>query len=118
MDGTDFAILAGNFGKTGMTYAQGDLNGDGKVNGTDFAMLAGNFGKTVPAPAAVVASAAVTALPFRRRHAAEPKPNRGGRRRHLCREHPGRGAGPKAEPALARGRTSFNSTVDASAGRQ
>ena len=29
VNGTDFAILAGNFGRTGMTYAQGDLNGDG-----------------------------------------------------------------------------------------
>jgi hypothetical protein len=52
VNGTDFAILAGNFGKTGMTYAQGDLNGDGFVNGSDFALLAGNFGKAVPAPPA------------------------------------------------------------------
>jgi hypothetical protein len=50
VNGSDFAILAGNFGKTGMTYAQGDLNGDGAVNGTDFAILAGNFGRTVPPP--------------------------------------------------------------------
>jgi hypothetical protein len=50
--GTDFAILAGSFGKTGRTYAQGDLNGDGFVNGSDFAILAGNFGRSVPAPAA------------------------------------------------------------------
>jgi hypothetical protein len=40
-----------------MTYAQGDLNGDGSVNGSDFAILAGNFGKTVPQPAAVGAAA-------------------------------------------------------------
>jgi hypothetical protein len=58
VNGTDFAILAGNFGKTGMTFAQGDLNGDGSVNGTDFALLAGNFGKTVPAPQASVAGTA------------------------------------------------------------
>jgi dockerin type I repeat protein len=58
VDGTDFAILAGNFGKTGMTYAQGDLNGDGRIDGSDFALLAGNFGKTVPAPAGVVVAAA------------------------------------------------------------
>ena len=57
VNGSDFAILAGNFGKTGMTFAQGDLNGDGAVNGSDFALLAGNFGRTVPAPAAVVAPA-------------------------------------------------------------
>jgi Dockerin type I domain len=54
VNGTDFAILAGNFGKTGVTFAQGDLNGDGFVNGSDFAILAGNFGKAVPVPAAPV----------------------------------------------------------------
>src|SRR5687767_9710038 len=53
VNGTDFAILAGNFGKSGMSAAQGDLNGDGSVNGSDFAILAGNFGKTItPARAA------------------------------------------------------------------
>ena len=60
VNGTDFAILAGNFGKTGMTFPQGDANGDGTINGTDFAILAGNFGRTVPPPpppAAVVAAA-------------------------------------------------------------
>ena len=51
VDGSDFALLAFNFGRTGMTYGQGDLNGDGNVNGSDFALLAGNFGKTMPAPA-------------------------------------------------------------------
>jgi ELWxxDGT repeat protein len=59
VNGTDFAILAGNFGKAGMTYAQGDLNGDGAVNGSDFAILAGNFGKTVPPVQSMKASAAV-----------------------------------------------------------
>src|SRR5688500_8368463 len=49
VNGSDFAILAGNFGKTGMTYPQGDLTGDGAVNGSDFAILAGNFGKSAPA---------------------------------------------------------------------
>jgi hypothetical protein len=53
VSGTDFAILAGNFGKSGMTYAEGDLNGDGFVNGSDFAILAGNFGRTVAAPSAL-----------------------------------------------------------------
>jgi hypothetical protein len=52
VNGTDFALLAGNFGRTGMTYAQGDLSGNGSVNGSDFAILAGNFGRTVPSPAA------------------------------------------------------------------
>ncbi len=49
VNGSDFAILAGNFGKTGMTYLEGDLNGDGAVNGSDFAILAGSFGKSAPA---------------------------------------------------------------------
>jgi hypothetical protein len=62
VNGTDFAILAGNFGRTGRTYQQGDLNGDGSVNGTDFAMLAGNFGKSVPAPAVVPAPAAAAVV--------------------------------------------------------
>jgi len=57
VNGTDFAILAGNFGKQGMSYAQGDLNGDGSVNGSDFALLAGNFGRNIPAPAAAVTTA-------------------------------------------------------------
>jgi hypothetical protein len=52
VNGTDFAILAGNFGKSGMTYSQGDLTGDGSVNGSDFAILAGNFGRSLPPPAA------------------------------------------------------------------
>jgi hypothetical protein len=67
VNGTDFAILAGNFGKTGQTYAQGDLTGDGAVNGSDFAILAGNFGNTVAA--AVVRAAATRPAPV----AAEPK---------------------------------------------
>jgi hypothetical protein len=63
VNATDFAILAGNFGKVGQTYAQGDLNGDGFVNATDFAILAGNFGRSVPAPAAVSASTAAARSP-------------------------------------------------------
>jgi hypothetical protein len=59
VNGSDFALLAGSFGKTGQTYAAGDLNGDGAVNGSDFAILAGNFGRTLPPPRPpVVASAA------------------------------------------------------------
>jgi autotransporter-associated beta strand protein len=47
VNGTDFGILAGNFGHsvTG-GWEQGDLNYDGTVNGTDFGLLAGNFGKS------------------------------------------------------------------------
>jgi hypothetical protein len=63
VNGSDFAILAANFGKTGMSYPQGDLNADGVVNGTDFAMLAGNFGRSLPAtpPVALVAETAAVA---------------------------------------------------------
>jgi hypothetical protein len=90
VSGTDFAILAGNFGKIGMTFAQGDLNGDGAVNGGDFAILAGNFGRQVPQPGALEASAVAapapaptpaptpTAVPtpVRRRTAPAPLPRR------------------------------------------
>jgi hypothetical protein len=60
VNGSDFALLAANFGRTGRTYGQGDLNGDGSVNGTDFAVLAGNFGRTVPEPAAPAAARPAT----------------------------------------------------------
>jgi hypothetical protein len=46
VNGTDFALLAGNFGvASGADWGRGDFNGDGAVNGSDFALLAGNFGK-------------------------------------------------------------------------
>ena len=48
VNGTDFALLAGNFGKTERGWTEGDFNLDGAVNGSDFALLAGNFGKRVP----------------------------------------------------------------------
>jgi hypothetical protein len=60
VNGSDFAILAGNFGKSGRDYSQGDLTGDGLVNGSDFAILAGRFGRSLPAvQAASVAPAGV-----------------------------------------------------------
>jgi hypothetical protein len=42
----DFNILATNFGKTGMTFSQGnyDYSADGKINLLDFNVLATNFG--------------------------------------------------------------------------
>jgi hypothetical protein len=61
VNGSDFAILAGNFGRTGMTYDDGDLNADGTVNGTDFAILAANFGRTMPAAVKVTQAAPVSA---------------------------------------------------------
>jgi hypothetical protein len=83
VSGTDFAILAGNFGRTGMTFAQGDLNGDGAVGGSDFAILAANFGESLTAAPALVSataptdvapSAAVVPAPTRRPAPTPPKP--------------------------------------------
>jgi hypothetical protein len=55
VNGSDFALLASNFGRTDRAWSQGDFNQDGAINGTDFALLAGNFGKTVPGvPAGLV----------------------------------------------------------------
>jgi hypothetical protein len=49
VNGTDFALLASNFGaQSGADWARGDFNGDGAVNGSDFALLAGNFGRSAP----------------------------------------------------------------------
>jgi hypothetical protein len=46
----DFNILASNFGKSGMTFSQGnyDYSADGKISLTDFNQLATNFGRSVP----------------------------------------------------------------------
>ena len=83
VNGTDFALLAANFGRTGRTYGEGDVNGDGAVNGTDFAILAGNFGRTVPVPAPAVPAVAATvqaspaqavAVTPAPRHTVKPKP--------------------------------------------
>jgi hypothetical protein len=73
VNGSDFAILAGNFGKDGMTFEQGDLNGDGSVNGSDFAVLAGNFGKTVPAAVATTAAPAAASAPAAKAVSAAPR---------------------------------------------
>jgi hypothetical protein len=47
---TDFNVLAGNFGKTGETFSQGnyDYSADGKITLTDFNVLASQFGKSLP----------------------------------------------------------------------
>jgi probable HAF family extracellular repeat protein len=61
VNGTDFALLAGNFGVlSGADWSRGDFNGDGAVNGTDFALLAGNFGRS--AGGAALAEGGVLAL--------------------------------------------------------
>jgi autotransporter-associated beta strand protein len=57
VNGTDFALLAGNFGQSNRYWNSGDFNYDLVVNGSDFALLAGNFGKTVPGGAGVGLSA-------------------------------------------------------------
>jgi hypothetical protein len=46
VDSADFAIIAANYGKTGVTdgFASGDFNYDGTVNGLDFNALATNYG--------------------------------------------------------------------------
>jgi hypothetical protein len=49
VNGTDFARLAGNFGRSGLEWPGGDFNYDGLVNGADFALLASNFGRSAPA---------------------------------------------------------------------
>jgi hypothetical protein len=66
VNGTDFALLAGNFGKTGQFWGTGDFNGDGAVNGSDFALLAGNFGRRGAAAAAAADAAAADAEAFYR----------------------------------------------------
>jgi autotransporter-associated beta strand protein len=45
VNGTDFAIVAGNFGKSVLGWDQGDFDYDGVVDGTDFGYLAANFGR-------------------------------------------------------------------------
>ncbi len=67
VNGDDFSVIAGNFGKTSpgisnilASWLMGDVTLDGFVNGDDFSVVAGNFGKgplgtldTVDAPAVV-----------------------------------------------------------------
>jgi ELWxxDGT repeat protein len=81
VNGSDFAILAGNFGKSGKTYDKGDLTGDGSVNGSDFALLAGNFGRTLPAPPASAVAVAAPSTPATAQPSAERGAVKG--RRHI-----------------------------------
>jgi hypothetical protein len=48
----DFNALAGNFGTSVASDAQGDFNFDGTVDLIDFNLLAGQFGKTLAASSA------------------------------------------------------------------
>jgi hypothetical protein len=92
VNGTDFALLAGNFGKSGMAYGDGDLNADGAVNGSDFALLAGNFGKSLgaapaaPAPVVAASGPAASALPSPTAVATPRDQPTAGRRRSLAAE--------------------------------
>jgi lysophospholipase L1-like esterase len=71
VDGSDFALLAGNFGRSGREWHEGDINFDGTVDGSDFALLAGNFGRSTSGAtlvgesdwAALIAFAAAHDLP-------------------------------------------------------
>ncbi len=52
VNGDDFSVIAGNFGKTSpgisnilASWLMGDVTLDGFVNGDDFSVVAGNFGK-------------------------------------------------------------------------
>ena len=46
----DYNIWAANVGKTGATWLQGDLNGDGLVDVADYNIWAANVGKTAATP--------------------------------------------------------------------
>jgi hypothetical protein len=59
VNGSDFAILASNFGRAG-GYEDGDLNADGQINGSDFSLLAGNFGRSLTQPTLVAASSSMS----------------------------------------------------------
>jgi hypothetical protein len=54
---SDFNIVAGRFGQSATSSAQGDFNFDGLVNLSDFNLLAGQFGKTLAAASTAPSSA-------------------------------------------------------------
>jgi autotransporter-associated beta strand protein len=62
VNGTDFAILASNFGQAEVGWDKGDFNYDGVVNGTDFALLAANFGQTAAGVAVILPASDWAAL--------------------------------------------------------
>ncbi len=53
VNGSDFSILAANFGHSVKGWDQGDFDYNGVVNGSDFSSLAANFGQGVGGPSAV-----------------------------------------------------------------
>ena len=56
VDLTDLTILAGNWQRSGMTFAGGDFNGDGAVDLTDLTILAGLWQTAAPAPLSATAT--------------------------------------------------------------
>jgi hypothetical protein len=100
VNGSDFAVLAGNFGRSGpgMSFATGDLNADGAVNGSDFATLAGSFGKSLPAVQAVAQAAAPQPVASRTTTAPAPAPGPVTRRPAAGPTRPARRAVPAAAP--------------------
>ncbi len=57
VNGTDFSILAGNFGLGFTNWDQGNFLFASSVNGSDFSALSANFGQGVTLPAAVIVEA-------------------------------------------------------------
>jgi autotransporter-associated beta strand protein len=63
VNGSDFSILAANFGKNVTNgWETGDFNYQGKVSATDFALLASNFGKTASGTAITLPASEWAAL--------------------------------------------------------
>jgi chitinase len=62
VNGTDFGILAANFGSAVSAWDKGDLNYDGVVNGSDFSALAQNFGRSYTLPAVTLPPTNFTAV--------------------------------------------------------
>jgi autotransporter-associated beta strand protein len=62
VNGTDFAILAGNFGQSVTGWNKGDFDYNGIVNGSDFAKLAANFGQSASGAAITLPASEWAAL--------------------------------------------------------
>jgi hypothetical protein len=56
VDVNDLTIVLSNFGRTGMTWSQGEFTGDGTVDVNDLTILLANFGKTSGASAGGLAA--------------------------------------------------------------
>jgi autotransporter-associated beta strand protein len=62
VNGTDFGVLAANFGQQVSAWDKGDFNYDGVVNGTDFGLLSVNFGQETNGADIVLPASDWTAL--------------------------------------------------------